>query len=62
MEYQEFVEQIKQKVTEQAEAGSKVSVSRILKKQSGAGRWADNSASGRKRSARDLAESVISEV
>ena len=31
MEYQEFVEQIKQKVTEQAEAGSKVSVSRILK-------------------------------
>ena len=31
MEYQEFVEQIKQKVTEQAEEGSKVSVSRILK-------------------------------
>ena len=31
MEYQEFVEQIKQKVEEQAEAGSKVNVSRILK-------------------------------
>ena len=31
MEYQEFVEQIKQKVTEQAKEGSKVSVSRILK-------------------------------
>ena len=31
MEYQEFVEKIKQKVTEQAEEGSKVSVSRILK-------------------------------
>ena len=31
LEYQEFVEQIRQKVTEQAEEGSKVSVSRILK-------------------------------
>lgn len=31
MEYQEFVEQVKQKVAEQAEAGSRVSVSRILK-------------------------------
>ena len=31
MEYQEFVEQVKQKVAEQVEAGSKVNVSRILK-------------------------------
>ena len=31
LEYQEFVEQVKQKVEERAEAGSKVNVSRILK-------------------------------